>query len=87
MPDPCFAIILVHGEGASDHAEQLQAHYAASRAVTELDDLQNGDLLLRENDQDGLEWVASNVLLLEDMRAPMVRLVALDDALAELAGA
>lgn len=86
MAGECFAIILVYGSGAADHAAQLQAHYGALNAHVEPQELQSGDLLLREDDTTGLEWIASNVLLLEDMRAPIVRKIALADALAELAG-
>lgn len=81
--DTCFAITLVHGAAAATHANQLKDHYSAERAVTSTDDVQSGDLVLLE-DLDGLEWLANNVLLLPGNRAPIVRLVPLADALAEL---
>jgi hypothetical protein len=85
--DSCFAVLLVHGSGAASHGDALQAHYGVAQSVTQPEELQSGDMLLRDDDTTGLEWIASNVLLLPDMRAPIVRKIALADALAEMAEA
>jgi hypothetical protein len=79
MTDASFAIILVHGAGAGDHAEALVTKYGR-RVVTDPDAVEDGDLLLLD-DTTSLTWAASNVLLLSDNRAPIVRAIALADAL------
>jgi hypothetical protein len=81
VSDNCLALVMVHGADAAEHSEALAEKYGATRVITDLSDVQNGDLLLRENDTDDLVWIASNVLLLPDNRAPIVRVIALEDAL------
>jgi hypothetical protein len=84
MTETCLAILLVHGAGAADHADTLLEHYGATRAITDVADAQNGDLLLREDDVEDLDWIASNVIMLSGNRAPIVRKIALEDALEDI---
>lgn len=65
--DTIFAITLVTGPGAAEHAATLPG-----RVVTDADDLQHGDVLVGDT---ALNWIASNVILLDDGRAPIVRRV------------
>jgi hypothetical protein len=85
MTETCLAILLIHGVGAAEHADTLREHYGATRAINDVADAQNGDLLLREDDVEDLDWIASNVILLPGDRAPIVRKIALEDALLEVA--
>ena len=92
MTDNCFAIKIVHGANVNEHAEELETFYQPNRVITGTSDIQNGDLLLLEALPEAWHdashrpwWCASNVLLLEGNRAPIVELITLEDALAALA--
>jgi len=85
MTETCLAIIMVHGTNAKNYADQLKSHYGAKRAVTDTTDIQNGDIvLLTDAKANALNWIASNCILLEGSRAPIVRKIPLAGALAEL---
>lgn len=77
----CLALTLIVDAAALDHAEALAQRFA--RVITDPaeTDLQNGDLVLVTEEPDWT-WIASNVILLPDGRAPIVRRVALVDAVA-----
>jgi len=85
MTTNCLAITMVHGTNAAKHADQLKSHYGAKRAVTDTADVQHGDIVLISNGKaNALNWIATNVILLEGNRAPIVNKIPLVDALAEI---
>jgi len=74
MTDTIFAVTLVTGPGALEHANTL-----GGRVVTDTDDLQHGDVLALPEVPES--WgdmsnrpckIAENVLLLADGRAPIL---------------
>jgi len=85
MTTNCLAIIMVHGTGSKNYADQLKSHYGAKRAVTDTTDVQNGDIiLLTDAKANACNWIASNVILLDGNRAPIVNKIPLANALAEI---
>lgn len=83
--ETCLEIIMVHGTNTKNYADQLKSHYGATRSVTDTNDIQNGDnVLLTDAEANACTWIGSNMILLEDNRAPIVLRVTLSEALSQI---